>query len=203
MRTLKIVFDTHETPENIARRIVRAFDPGEVFLIKGKYFRVSGMRTANETTKENVQDDKYTLILNVGESAPEQKVEVAPTEVMLPPPGNPVVDPFNPGPLSSAPEQANDNPGPISNPPNSAIFHNPPEKRPSDSGEFLVTRPEASKVTREGPPVQVLAGQVWRPKDQRRSTTFTVAKVDEEYLYTDKGGRISLKRLRNYRLMGM
>lgn len=202
MRTLRIVFDTHETPENIARRIVRAFDPGEVFLIKGKFFRVSGMRTANETTKENVQGDKYTLILNVGESAPDQKVEVAPTEVMLPPPGNPVVDPFNPGLLSSAPEQANDNPGPRSEPPGSAVFHNPPEKS-SDSGEFLVTRPEAAKITREGPLVQVLAGQVWQTKDQRRSTTFTVARVDDEYLYTDKGGRISLKRLRNYRLMGV
>lgn len=195
MRTTRLLFDESETAESVARRIVRAFDPGEIFFVKGKFFRVSGMRTANETIRDNVVGDKYTLVLNVGE--PEPPPPVAPE----PPKSKPVVDEILTitDPLPSEP------PPPLSEPPPSQVVQSQPPKKPtSKSGEYAIVRDGAAKVTKEGPPrVLPVAGQMWQTKDQRRASSppFTVLSVDEEFVHTDKGGKISLKRWRNYRLV--
>ena len=183
-RVSRLLFDESETPEGVARRIVRAFDPGETFCVKGKFFRVSGGRTANETIPENVIGNKYTLVLNIGEPEPTPPV----TQVV--------------GPILEAPAQVeptNFIPPP---PPSSAVHNHIPQKPTSKSGEYAIVREGAAQATKEGPPkVQVAPGQIWESKDRRRNTFFTVASVDTEFLYTVKGGKISLKRMRNYRLV--
>ena len=179
-RVSRLLFDDSETAESIAQRIVRAFDPGETFCVKGKFFRVSGARTANETVPDNVTGNKYTLVLNLGEAAP------TPPKVVEKLPETPVeVKP----PISSPP-------------PSSVVQSQVPKKATSGSGEYAVVREGAAQATKEGPPqVQVEPGQMWESKDRRRNTFFTVASVDSEFLYTVKGGKISLKRMRNYRLV--
>lgn len=181
-RVSRLLFDESETAEGIARRIVRAFDPGETFCVKGKFFRVSGARIANETVPDNVTGSKYTLVLNIGE--PDPTPPVVETVVKLPEP-----------PVEVQP--------PVSEPPPSAIVQSQiPKKSTSKSGEYPVVREEAAQVTKEGPPkVQVSPGQVWESKDRRRNTFFTVASVDNEFVHTVKGGKVSLKRMRNYRLV--
>jgi hypothetical protein len=170
-RIARLLFDKSETPESIAQRIVRAFDPGETFCVKGKFFRVSGMRTANETVSDNVTGNKYTLVLNLGEPDP-----TPPVFEMRPPASTP--------------------------PPSSVVQNQVPKKSTSGSGEYAVVREGAAQVTKEGPPeVRVAPGQIWESKDRRRNTFFTVASVDNEFLYTVKGGKISLKRMRSYRLV--
>jgi hypothetical protein len=197
MRTTRILFDESETPESIARRIVRAFDPGEIFFVRGKFFKVSVMRTANETIRDNVIGDKYTHVLNVGEPEPPPPVVVVPE----PPKSEPIVEEILtiPDPLPSEPPQ------PLSEPPPSAVVQSQPSKRASsESGEYKIVREGAAKVTKEGPPKTLpVPGQVWQTKDQRRANSrpFTVIGVGVEFVYTDKGGKISLKRWRNYRLV--
>jgi hypothetical protein len=201
MRITRILYDESETPESIARRIVRAFNPGEIFCIQGKYFKVSIMRTANETVQDNVVDNKYTLVLNVGESEPVQAlvppVVVAPEPVVEVPPEPEKESEGN----QPEPTQAR-----ISEPPPSAIMttQSIPQKSNRGSGKYRIERTDAAKVTREGPPkVLPVAGQMWQTKDSRRinSPPFVVTSVDSEFAYTDKGARISLKRWRNYRLV--
>ena len=183
-RVSRLLFDESETPEGIARRIVRAFDPGETFCVKGKFFRVSGGRTANETIPENVIGNKYTLVLNIGEPDPTPLVDQV-VESVLEAPAQVEPTNFIPPP-----------------PPSSAVQNHIPQKSTSKSGEYAIVREGAAQVTKEGPPkVQVAPGQVWESKDRRRNTFFTVASVDNEFLYTVKGGKISLKRMRNYRLV--
>lgn len=196
MRITRILYDESETPESIARRIVRAFNPGEIFCIQGKYFKVSVMRTANETVRDNVVENKYTLVLNVGETEPVQApVVVVPKPIVEALPA-PVVE------LEKVlPEPT---PTPLSEPPPSAVVATQPlqKKSTSKSGEYRIERTDAAKVTREGPPkVLPVAGEVWQTKDTRRlnSPPFTVLRVDAEFAYTDKDAKISLKRWRNYR----
>ena len=189
MRIARLLFDESEAPESVARRIVRAFNPGEVFQVRGKYFKVSSTRGANETIQGNVVGDKYTLVLNVGDPEP----------ILSPPVGLSVVTP-----KIEVVEQAK----PISVPPPSAVVQVlAPLKAPtSESGEYRIEREGAAKVTREGPPKLLpVAGQVWQTKDSRRinSPPFTVLRVDDEFAYTDKGAKISLKRWRNYRLVDL
>jgi hypothetical protein len=179
MRTTRLLFDDAETAESIARRIVRAFNPGETFCVKGKFFRVSNIRTANETSRINIEGDKYTLILNIGEPSPIAEVPKI-SEPSIPP--------------RTLPE------------PPSAIVNTQvtPKEIPSESGEYKIVRENSAKVTREGPQkILPLAGQRWQTKDSRRanSPSFTVLKVDDAFAYTDKGGRIALKRWRSYRLV--
>lgn len=193
MQIIRILYDESETPESIARRIVRAFSPGEIFCIRSKYFKVSAMRTANETVRANVVEDKYTLVLNVGEPVPAQApkvVEPKPTVKAIP---APVVELEKPLPEPT--------PTPLSEPPPSAVVTNQPPKK-SKSGEYRIERADAARVTREGPPKALpMVGEMWQTKDTRRlsSPPFTVLRVDDEFAYTDKGAKISLKRWRNYR----
>ena len=200
MRTIRILYDESETPESIARRIVRAFNPGEIFCIQGKYFKVSMMRIANETVRDNVVGDKYTLILNVGEPEPIAATPVAPVE----PAPKPVVEVVR-AVLEPVVAQPEPTPAPLSEPPPSAVVATQPIKKDtSKSGEYRIERADAAKVTREGPPkVLPVAGQRWQTKDTRRinSPPFTVLSVDAEFAHTDKGAKISLKRWRNYRLV--
>jgi hypothetical protein len=183
MRTTRLLFDDSETPESIARRIVRAFNPGEIFCVKGKFFLVSRIRTANEIPRINVVGDKYTLVLNL----------LDPGLVQDPVALTPIIE------LLSTTNQ------PLSEPPPSAVpqAKTLPKRLTSESGEYPIVRDSAAKVTREGPPkTQPEVGQDWQPKDQRRSSTsFTITKVDIDFVYTNRGGRISLKRWRNYRLV--
>ena len=191
MRISRLLFDESETPESIAQRIVRAFDPGETFCVRGRFFRVSGGRTANETVRENVVGGKYTLVLNIGEPEPPQSIIVAP-EPQKP---EPVDEELASNPLPSEPPRP---------PPSQVVQSHPPKKSTSKSGEYSIVREDAAKVTKEGPKrVTPVSGQVWQTKDQRRlnSPPFTVINVDAEFVYTDKGGKISLKRWRNYRLV--
>jgi hypothetical protein len=186
MRITRILFGDDETPDNIARRIVRAFDPGEVLCIKGKFFKVSNMRTVNETVRGNVVGDKYTLILNVGEAAP---VMVAPPPPVVPVPEEPIIENVV---------------NPSEPPPSAVVVTQPLPKSTSESGEYKIVRADAAKVTREGPPKLLPeAGQVWQTKDTRRANSppFTVLSVDSEFVYRDNGVKISLKRWRNYRLV--
>lgn len=196
MRTTRILYDESETPESVARRIVRAFDPGEIFCIQGKYFKVSVMRTANETARENVVEDKYTLVLKVGDPEPVAKTPVVAPKSSVEALTTPRVKLEVPLPALA--------PTPPSKPPPSAVVVTQPTKKTSESGEHRIERIDAAKVTREGPPKLLpVAGQVWQTKDSRRinSPSFTVQSVDAEFAYTDKGARISLKRWRNYRLV--
>lgn len=187
MRITRLLFDESEAPESVARRIVRAFNPGEVFQVRGKYFKVSATREANETIRENVVGGKYTLVLNVGEPEPTQSALAVHSSI---------------APRVEVLEQEK----PISVPPPSAVVQVlvPSKEATSESGEYRIERAGASKVTREGPPkVLPVAGQIWQTKDSRRinSPPFTVLRVDDEFAYTDKGAKISLKRWRNYRLV--
>jgi len=198
MRITRILYDESETPESIARRIVRAFNPGEIFCIQGKYFKVSVMRTANETVRDNVVENKYTLVLNVGEPEPVQAPVVLASKPAVEAHQTPVVE------LEGLlPEPT---PTPLSEPPPSAVVSTRPlpNKSTSKSGEYRIERTDAAKVTREGPPrLLPVAGQMWQTKDSRRinSPPFTVLSVDTEFAHTDKGAKISLKRWRNYRLV--
>lgn len=211
MRTTRLLFDDNEPAENIARRIVRAFDPGEVFEVKGKFFRVSGGRTIGETCRENVVGDKYTKILNVGEPDPTPP----PPPIVAPsPPPDPVIQADElhekrPALLSTL-HNDSDRPRPrrkpASVPPPSEVvskIENPSPKPTSESGEYPVVREGAEKVLREGPKLESLqVGQVWQTKDSRRNYSFVVSKFDDEYVYPDKGPKFAIKRLRNYRLVG-
>jgi hypothetical protein len=200
MRTTRLLFDDNEPAENIARRIVRAFDPGEVFEVKGKFFRVSGGRTIGETCRENVVGDKYTKILNVGE--PDHTSPPSPI-VASSPPTNPTVhvDELHEKHWKKHHSELSMLPGD-----NAEIKirpRNPPPKPTSESGEYPVVREGADKVLREVPkrePLQI--GQVWQTKDSRRNYSFVVSKFDDEYVYPDKGPKFAIKRLRNYRLVG-
>ena len=196
MQITRLLFDESEAPESIARRIVRAFSPGEIFCIRGKYFKVSIMRTANETIRENVVEDKYTLVLNVDEREP---VSIAPVTTMP-------VTLFKV--KDSEPEETEiEQVKSISEPPPSAVIQLLPNpKRNRESGKYRIERTDAAKVTREGPQkILPVSGEVWQTKDTRRlnSPPFTVLSVDAEFAYTDKGARISLKRWRNYRLVDL
>lgn len=199
MRTIRILFDETETSESIARRIVRAFNPGEIFKIRDKYYKVSPMRVANETIRANIVDDRYTLVLNVGEPEPVQTPLVPP---------KPIVGLVE-APLSSVGGskvvQPEPTPAPLSEPPLSSVVAVPePPKPTSKSGEYRIERADAAKVIKDGPPKQLPSvGQMWQTKDIRRlnSPPFTVTNVDSEFAYTDKGAKISLKRWRNYRLV--
>lgn len=180
MRTTRLLFDTAETAENIARRIVRAFNPGEAFCVKGKFFKVSNLRTANETTRINIEGDKYTLILNIGEPSP--LVEV---------------------PKISEPSTP---PRPLPDPPPSAVINTEviPSKIPLESGESKIVQEDSARVTQKvAQKILPLVGQRWQTKDSRRvaSPPFTILKMDDEFVYTDKGARIALKRWRTYRLV--
>jgi len=180
MRTTRLLFDDTETAENIARRIVRAFNPGETFCVKGKFFRVSNIRTANETSRINIEGDKYTLILNIGEPSPIVEVPK-------------ISEPSTPS-------------RPLSDPPPSTIVNTQVTSKETspESGEYKIVREDSARVTREGPQkILPLAGQRWQTKDSRRadSPSFIVLKVDDAFAYTDKGGRIALKRWRSYRLV--
>lgn len=183
MRTTRILFEPTETAESIARRIVRAFNPGESFCVKEKFFRVSNLRTANATSRINIEGDNYTLILNIGEPSPIPEV--------------PKVSETNS--LPSAP------PSVLPEPPPSTITNvKITPETPLESGEFKIVRENVAGITREGPQkILPLAGQRWQTKDSRRSSSppFTVLRVDDEFAYTDKGGRIALRRWTKYRLV--
>ena len=103
MRISRLLFDESETPESIAQRIVRAFDPGETFCVRGRFFRVSGGRTANETVRENVIGDKYTLVLDIGEPEPPQPITVVPGPQKQEPEVVEVVEELASDPLPSEP----------------------------------------------------------------------------------------------------
>lgn len=215
MRTTRLLFDNIETAESIARRIVRAFDPGESFCVKGKFFKVSKVRTAHEISRDNIEADKYTLVLNLGEPAPTVEIPK-------------VIEPGTP-------------PRTISEPPPSAVndIQVSPEETVPKNEEIKVVRSDSTqdtgnlhyragvpeyvgkvpirtdlvplppdqqraRVSRESlPKILPLAGQRWQTKDSRRtdSPPFTIARVDEDFVYTDKGGRIALKRWSKYRLV--
>jgi hypothetical protein len=194
----RILFGEGEAPNSIANRIVRAFNPGEIFCIQDKYFKVSIMRTANETARDNVVGNKYTLVLNVGDPEPISK-----TPVMVP---KPIVESL-PEPEEEVKEDQSE-PTPVrvsKTPPSSVVATQPPPKKStSKSGEYPVVREDAAKVTKEGPPkILPIAGQIWQTRDTRRvnSPPFIVSSVDSEFAYTNKGVKISLKRWRNYRLV--
>lgn len=196
MRISRLLLDESETPESIAQRIVRAFDPGETFCVKGRFFRVSGGRTANETVRENVIGDKYTLVLNIGESEPSQPIIVAPEPQKPKPASDELIEELDPDPSLLEPPKP---------PPSQVVQSLPLKKSTSKSGEYPIVREDAAKVTKEGPKrVLPISGQVWQTKDQRRASSppFTVVNVDTEFAYTDKGKKISLKRWRNYRMVG-
>ena len=187
MRTIRILFDEFEASENIARRIVRAFSPGETFKIRDKYFKVSGMRTANETVLANVVDGKYTLVLSIGDPEPVNQTLVVPLK-----PTVAIVEDL-PQVIREPEVVQPELPKPVESP-----------KQTSKSGEYRIERVDAAKVTKEGPPKQLpVAGQVWQTKDTRRlnSPPFKILSVDAESAYTEKGVKISLKRWRNYRLV--
>jgi hypothetical protein len=190
MRITRILFDEAEPTDSIARRVVRAFNPGEVLCVRGEFFKVSNLRTLNKTVRENVVGDKYTLVLNVGDPAPVLVVQTKPTPTVVVP--EPVPEP----PVDEAVSP--------SEPPPSAVIQTqaPQKESTSESGEYKIVRADAAKVTREGPPKLIpVVGEVWQTKDSRRvnSPPFTVVSVDSEFAYTDKGAKISLKRWRNYR----
>jgi hypothetical protein len=195
MRITRLLIEESESTESVVQRIVRAFDPGEIFCVRGRFFRVSGGRTANETTQGSVVGGKYTLILNVGDPDPTAAV-VAPDPPKPDPISNEVItipDPYTPEP--EAPSEL---------PPSQVVHSQPTKKSTSKSGEYVIVRENAAKVTKEGPPKVIpIPGQLWQTKDQRRASSppFFVVKVDGEFVYTDKGGKISLKRWRNYRLV--
>jgi len=201
MRTIRVLFDESEASESIARRIVRAFNPGEIFQVRDKYFKVSTMRFANETIRANIVGDKYTLVLNVGEPEPVSQTPVVPPKpivelvVSLPQVvvGPEVVQPEPP--QTSLPEPT------LASVP---VTLDSSKGSTSKSGEYRIERVDAARVTKEGPPKKLpVVGQVWQTKDTRRpnSPPFTVLSVDAEFAYTDKGAKILLKRWRNYRLV--
>jgi hypothetical protein len=174
MRITRILFDEAEPAESIAQRIVRAFSPGEILCVRGKFFKVSNMRTVSLMIRDAIVEDKYTLILNIGEPAP---------VIVAPPP-----------PVVSEPQ--------VEEPVIEKVLAQPIPKKTPESGKYKIVRADAAKVTREGPPKSLpIAGEVWQTKDTRRanSPSFTVLSVDTEFVHTDKGGKISLKRWQKYR----
>jgi hypothetical protein len=184
MQIIRVFFDETEPAESIARRIIRAFDPGEILCVKGKFFKVFNMKTVNETIQTNIVGNKYTLVLNIGEPAP---VIIAP-----------------PAPVVSKVEEPEQLIKMVQTLPVAAIefTKEPPKRLPPKSVEHK--RAGSSKISHENPQKSLpIAGQVWQTKDLRRvdSPPFTVLSVNSKFAHTDKGARISLKRWRNYRLV--
>jgi hypothetical protein len=70
MRTTRVQFSSDETSESVANRIAIAFDPGNTFKVRDKFFRLSRFRVLYPVTQEDIVEDRYTLVLPLEETPP-------------------------------------------------------------------------------------------------------------------------------------
>lgn len=75
----------------------------------------------------------------------------------------------------------------------------PPKPRRSfEEWARKVGPPPSGLLACRTPPLEIKPGDVWKPKDPRRKTSFTVLKVEGGEVYTDDGRTIQLSRMSRY-----
>jgi hypothetical protein len=73
-----------------------------------------------------------------------------------------------------------------------------PPPPPSRNRERLNVR-----VPANGDTLRMLKpGQTWRPRDSRRKSTFTIAKVEDGFIHASDGRKVAIERLHRYEMVG-
>jgi hypothetical protein len=163
MRTVRIQFDDSEPSDSVARRIVFAFNPGNVFKVRDSFFKVTGLRSVHGVTPESVTGD-YAQILPPNPNASLDEVKKERLDA-----------------IGQAHERVKARASSI----------------PPPMSETPISEPPPSGVQ---PMVQV--GQTWKPRDPRRKASFTVAKIDEDFVYAEDGRKVARERLKRYEMVG-